>query len=123
MKITVSTYDGDYAGYIVKADMRIRGMSIDLDKVREIDINAVDESNGNDKTNGKKDKKDKKDKKGLNGHNGKRYGTLMLENGTYLNYDKDEIEGSVTISVPGIREEMTFNWNDDKISHINSDWW
>ncbi len=71
MKITVSTYDGDYAGYIVKADMRIRGMSIDLDKVREIDINAIPESNGKKKINGKK------------GKNGKRYGTLMLENGTY----------------------------------------
>ncbi len=47
----------------------------------------------------------------------------MLENSTYLNYNKDEIEGSATISVPGIRGEMTFNWNDDKISHINSDWW
>ncbi len=32
MKIIVSTYDGDYAGYIVKADMSIRGMSIDLEK-------------------------------------------------------------------------------------------
>lgn len=108
MKIIVSTYDVDYAGYIVKADMSIRGMSIDLEKVREIDITADHESNGNHK---------------FNGRNGKRYGTLMLENGTYLNYDKDEIEGSATISVPGIRGEMTCNWNDDKISHINSDWW
>ncbi|MFQ5713798.1 MAG: hypothetical protein ACE5GU_07190 [Candidatus Scalinduaceae bacterium] len=105
MKIIVSTYDGNYAGYIVRADMTIRGMSIDLEKVREIDITTDHGSNGNHK------------------FNGKRYGTLMLENGTYLNYDKDEIEGSVTISVPGIRGEMTFNWNDDKITHINSDWW
>ncbi len=83
-------------------------MSSDLEKVREIDITADHGSNGNHK---------------FNGRNGKRYGTLMLENGTYLNYDKDEIEGSATISVPGIWVEMTCNWNDDKISHINSDWW
>ncbi len=38
MKITVSTLDGYYAGYVVKADMSIRGMPIDLEKVREIDI-------------------------------------------------------------------------------------
>ncbi len=110
MKITISTYGGDYAGYIVKADMSIRGMFIDLEKVREIDITADHGSNGNG--NGK-----------FNGKNGKRHGTVTLENGTYLKYDKDEIEGSVTISVPGIRGEMTFNWNDDEISHINSDWW
>lgn len=105
MKITISTNDADYAGYVVKADMRIRGMSINFEKVREIDINI----NGNHKSNGKR--------------NGKRNGTITLENGTYLSYKKDEIEGAVTIPVPGIEGEMTFNWNDDRILYINSDWW
>jgi hypothetical protein len=105
MKITISTNDADYAGYIVKADMRIRGRSINFEKVREIDINI----NGNHKSNGKR--------------NDKRHGTVTLENGTYLSYEKDEIEGAVTISVPGIEGEMIFNWNDDRILYINSDWW
>ncbi len=109
MKITISTDDADYAGYIVKADMRIRGMSINFEKVREIDINI----NGNHKSNGKSNGK----------KNGKKHGTVTLENGTYLSYEKDEIEGAVTISVPGIEGEMIFNWNDDRILYINSDWW
>ncbi len=105
MKITISTNDADYAGYIVKADMRIRGRSINFKKVREIDINI----NGNHKFNGDS--------------NGKKHGTVTLENGKYLSYEKDEIEGAVTISVPGIEGEMIFNWNDDGILYINSDWW
>jgi hypothetical protein len=101
-KITVSTSDGNYAGYIVRADMRIRGRSIDFEEVREIDINMNHKSNGT---------------------SGRRHGTVTLGNGTYLNYEKDEIEGSLTITVPGIEGELTFNWNDDKVMRINNNWW